>query len=124
MQEACVQKREAQRGGRGGAEGLLVCHGPSCGQEERGGSGAERKDALEDRERGVQHAEEAGVSSGASVQQGLPGDEELLLSDTDRPHGGADHGSVGEAVEPGQTEQEAEASEGAGIIEESAAERK
>ena len=43
MQEACVQKREAQRGGCGGAEGLLVCHGPSCGQEERGGSGAERK---------------------------------------------------------------------------------
>lgn len=48
MQEACVQKMEAERGERGGAEGLLVRHGPSCGQEERGGSGAERKDALED----------------------------------------------------------------------------
>ncbi len=31
-------------------------------------AGAKRKDAVEDRERGVQHAEEAGVPSGASVQ--------------------------------------------------------
>lgn len=103
---------------------LLVRHGFSCGQEERGEPGAKRKDAVEDRERGVQHAEEAGILSGASIQQGLPGDEKPLLPDADRPHGGAGHGIVGEAVEPEQTEQGAEASEGAGIIQESAAEGK
>ncbi len=109
-------KKGNGKGKPGGAEGLLVRYGLSCGQEERGGLGAKGKDALEDRERGVQHAKETGVPSGASVQQGLPVDEEPLLPDTDRPHGGAGHGSVGEAVEPGQAEQGAEAPEGTGII--------
>ena len=78
---------------------LLVRHGFSCGQEERGEPGAKRKDAVEDRERGVQHAEEAGVPSGASIQQGLPGDEKPLLPDSDWTYDRTVPGGMGADME-------------------------
>ena len=80
------------------------------------GTGTVRKAAPEDRERGLQHTEEAGVQSGTPIQQKLPGVKEPLLPDTDRPYDRAGHGSMGNAVEADQAEQGAEAQEDAGIV--------
>ena len=101
---------------RGGAGKLLVYYRPACGKGECTGSGPMREAALENRKRGVQHAEKAGIPSGTPIQQKLSGVKEPLLPDTDRSYDCAGHGSMGNAVETDRTEQGAEAQEDTGII--------
>lgn len=63
---------------------------------------------MKNREGRVQHSEKAGVPSGTSVQQELPGPEMPLLSDTDRVYDSPGIGSMGKTVEKYKAEQGAE----------------
>lgn len=74
-------------------------------------------DALENRERGVQYTEKAGIPSGAPVQQELLGNEKPLLSDSDRAHDKPVYGGLGKDMEKSKIEQGAKAQEDTGIHE-------
>ena len=97
-----------KKGAKKGRKKLSVPHKFIHKQEKCTRPGGVWAYALENRERGFQHPEKAGVPSRASVQPGLPGPEVPLLPDTDRAYDSPGIGSMGKTVEKCKAEQRAE----------------